>query len=359
MTMSASNRIRLSASLRFAIALLLVLACISTGFCASGKLTVSVIDVGQGDSILVEFPDGQDMLVDAGDRTHGQTVVNYLRSRMISQIDILVATHPHADHIGGMPAVLSAFKIGKVWDSGYNHGSQTQKTFLSTIRNKGIRFGMPKAGFSEQIGSARVSVLAPKTLIPGEANNNSIVLRVTDNKISFLLMGDAEEEERATIGSWPKSTVLKVSHHGSRNGTDAAFLRSVAPKIAVISVAASNSYGHPHAETMALLRNAGVKTYLTSVEGTVVLTSDGNTVTERSLGASHASACTMYGGSSRSSTKSAPVQAGGCRYIGNRNTHFFHSPSCSYLPAPKNRVCFSSREEAIRQGYRPCKKCNP
>jgi len=207
----------------------------------AGQLNLSVIDVGQGDSILVQFPNGEDMLVDAGDRDAGPTVVHYLRSRGVKRIDILVASHPHADHIGGMPSVLAAFPVGKAWDSGYNHGSRTQEDFLRTIKAKGIRFGRPKAGFGEKVGEVAVAVLAPPpTPLLGtesDANNNSLVLRIAYGSVSFLLPGDMEREERATVARWPHSTVLKVAHHGSRNGTDLAFAKAVSPQYAVVSYA--------------------------------------------------------------------------------------------------------------------------
>jgi len=330
------------------------------GVAETPKLVLSVIDVGQGDSILTEFPNGQSMLVDAGSRSSGSTVANYLRQRKVSKIDILVASHPHEDHIGGMLAVLDAFQIGKVWDSGYVHGSRTQENFLGTVRAKGIRFGTPKAGFTQDIGDTRIDVLAPVRALSGtnsDANNNSIVIRLTYGQISFLLTGDMETEERNTVSSWPKTTVLKVAHHGSRNGTDRYFLSAMSPQIAVISYGAGNSYGHPHAETVSALQNAKVKIYSTADSGTVQLSTDGKTVSVKTLGPSQKS---RIGSSSK---KQPSLQAGSGdgagNYIGNVNSKIFHLPNCSSLPAEKNRIYFNTRDEAINQGYRPCKKCNP
>jgi competence protein ComEC len=355
-------KMRTSQRLRFLFPLLLA-ALLVTGAAwpATSRLTVGVIDVGQGDSILVQFPSGQDMLVDAGDRDAGSTVVQYLRSRGVKRIDILVASHPHADHIGGMQAVLSAFPIGKVWDSGYNQGSRTQQEFLGTIKAKGIRFGMPKAGFSQNVGNATVAVLAPKTQLAGtdsDANNNSLVLRITYGSVSFLLPGDMETEERTTVGAWPRSTVLKVAHHGSHNGTDFAFAKAVSPAYAVISYGKGNPYGHPHAEALAALRSTGTKILQTAVDGTVVFTTDGTSV-------SYTTAHTAGIRSSRRASGAVtytPVSSAaitGAAYVGNARSHIFHWPSCSTLPSAKNAVRLSSREEAISQGYRPCRRCNP
>jgi len=324
------------------------------------QLVMSVIDVGQGDSILVEFPNGQDMLVDAGPRSAGPTVVDYLQKRNISRINILVATHPHEDHIGGMMNVLDTFPVDKAWDSGYSHGSKTQENFLQAIKDKGIRFGMPKAGFSQQVGDAKIEVLAPVRALSGtnsDANNNSVVIRISYQQTSFLLTGDMESEERSTISSWPKTTVLKVAHHGSRNGTDRYFLSSLSSKMAVISCAQGNSYGHPHSSTISALMNAGIKIYDTEDVGTVVLSSDGKTVNVKTLGASSHSS--SYGPSGNNKSKEQPSPGGAGNYIGNKNSKIFHRQSCSSLPAEKNRVYFNTRDEAISQGYRPCKRCNP
>lgn len=325
---------------------LLVLVCL-VGFLRlviAAPLVVSVINVGQGDSILVQFPNGQDMLVDAGDQGHGTTVVKYLRSRGVKRIDILVASHPHADHIGGMAAVTAAFPVGKVWDSGYNQGSRTQQQFLKTIQQKHIPYGKPRAGFSQSVGGVRIDVLAPgKTLLTGtdsDANNNSLVMRLVYGTTSLLLPGDMEEAERASISHWPHTTVLKVAHHGSRNGTDLDFARALMPRIAVISYGEGNEYEHPHPEAVTALRDVGATIYRTATQGTIILSSDGSHVTAKTLGVTRAAATTDS-----------------CAYIGNRQTHIYHLPTASHLPKPENRVCFSSREAAERAGYRPCQLC--
>ena len=348
------------------LSLLVVLALAFTGFlvgpAAAAQLAVSVIDVGQGDSILVQFPDGQDMLVDAGDRQAGPAVVGYLRSRGVKRIDILVASHPHADHIGGMPQVLEAFAVGKVWDNGYVHGSRTQESFLSTIKAKGIRFGMPKAGFTETVGDVAVAVLAPqKTPLGGtdsDANNNSLVLRVSYGNVSFLLPGDMESEERATATKWPRSTVLKVAHHGSHNGTDLAFANEVSPRYAVISYGEGNPYGHPHQEAVAALEATGAKVLRTAVDGTVVFTTDGTSIAYTTSPSARPRTSRQAAGVAAGTTAREATQSE-TGYIGNLRSKVFHRPSCHSLPAPKNRVTFATRDEAIAQGYRPCRNCNP
>lgn len=243
----------------------------------SEGLTFHAFDVGQGDSFFFSFPDGSTMLVDAGTRKAGKEVVTKLRSMGVSSIDILVASHPHEDHIGGIIEVLRSFPVGKVWDSGYNHGSNVQKEMFSIIREKKIRFGKPRAGFTEERGEAKIEVLGPSKTITGtasDANNNSLVLRISYGDVSFLLMGDIEEAGRERIRLFPKSTVLKASHHGSRNGTDAELIRQAAPEVVILSYGKGNSYGHPHKEVLDLLSRTEAKIY-TTAKGDIEIVTDG------------------------------------------------------------------------------------
>ncbi|MEN6521084.1 MAG: ComEC/Rec2 family competence protein [Armatimonadota bacterium] len=257
-----------------------LLLVVLTGQSAAAELSVSFIDVGQGDSILVEFPCGKTILVDAGPSSAGRPVVDYLKSRGVKALDTIVATHPHEDHIGGMKAVLNAFPVGRFWDSGFYHGSGTQKDMLSTIDERGILFFTPKAGFTEKVGDVSVSVLAPQAGAKADsANNQSLVILIVYGKTSFLLAGDMESQERQSVDFWPESTVLKVAHHGSFDGTDPALLRQVKPKIAVISCGRDNPFGHPDKATLDALQAVGAVTYVTAEVGTIVVTSNGVNVT--------------------------------------------------------------------------------
>jgi competence protein ComEC len=235
------------------------------------------INVGQGDSSLFIFPDGRTMLIDAGTPEAGETVVDFLKGKGIKKIDLLVATHPHADHIGGIQDVLDEFEIGKIWDSGFVYGSSYQKRFYKTIKEKNIPFGRPKRGYSEKFGNVTVDVLAPAEELHAthsDANNNSIVLKITYGKVSFLMPGDMEREERRTIEPLPQATVLKAAHHGSKNGTDARVLREVSPEAIVISCAKTNDYGHPHKKVVKAIARAGIMRFDTS-DGTVQFSTDG------------------------------------------------------------------------------------
>ncbi|HEX2950008.1 MAG TPA: MBL fold metallo-hydrolase [Armatimonadota bacterium] len=330
----------------------------------SSSFTLTVIDVGQGDSILLQTGT-KTMLVDAGDGEHGDTVVDYLSKANVKQIDLLVATHPHEDHIGGMAGVLAAFPVKQVWDSGFNQGSHTQQEFLQTIHDKNISYQNPRAGDTINLGDSHIAVLAPVGGLlhdtDSDANNNSIVLRVSYGKVSVLLTGDMEEAERGTVSTWPRSTVLKVAHHGSHNGTDAQFVREISPSLAVISCGLNNPFGHPHASTLAALHAAGVPVKITKDDGNVIITSDGEsihvTTQENSSTISSDSNRNEETSITHSPPPSPPVDSGG--YIGNMHSHVFHRSSCESLPAEHNRVYFSSRTAAIREGYHPCGRCAP
>lgn len=249
---------------------------------ATPELRFYAIDVGQGDSSLFIFPTGESMLIDAGTQASAKKLVRYLKQCGLKKIDVLVATHPHSDHIGGMKAVIDSFAIGEVWDSGYAHGSALQISFYTSILERGIPYGRVKRGHSKMFGGARVDLLGPVIELKGtqsDANNNSLILRVTYGNVSFLITGDMEEAERRTVASFPRTTVLKAAHHGSRTGTDRKILREIDPFVIILSYGKNNTYGHPHKEVLKLMaENPRIKRFDTA-DGTIKLRTDGKKLT--------------------------------------------------------------------------------
>lgn len=321
---------------------------------ASTQLVLTIIDVGQGDAILLQCPSKETMLVDAGDVDHGSRVVDYLGQRGIHKIDLLVATHPHADHIGGMPAVLEYMTVGQVWDSNYNSGSPLQRRWLKMIKERGIRYGQPAAGTVHDFSGVKVEVIAPVRMLSdtdSDANNNSLVLRISYRQFSALLTGDMETEERQTVRNWQPCTVIKMAHHGSRNGMALPWLLALHSNIGLISCGINNEYGHPHAETLAALAAAHIQTCTTATAGNLVVISDGGSV---SLAANDRTRIDL-----RAIDETNPGRGTEPEYIGNTRSKVFHSPSCNSLPAENHRQRFASREIALHQGYHPCSRCRP
>lgn len=324
---------------------------------ASGTLKVHFLDVGQADSILVQFPSCQNLLIDGGNNDDGAAVVSYLRQQGVERLDHVVGTRPHEDHIGGLGVVLRSFPVGKVYLPRATTTTSTFEDLLLAIKEKGLKVTQAQAGVKLDVAGAEAVMLAPNAASYEDLNNYSAVLKVTFGSTSFLFTGDAEAESESQMlakGYNLKSDVLKVGHHGSASSTTPAFLRAVAPKYAVISVSKDNPYGHPSPDTLAKLASAGVQVYRTDLQGTIVATSDGKKVTfnkdaspvkERAPNLAAAAA-----------GASVPSQVG---YIGNKNTKKFHQLTCRSLPAPQNRVYFSTRDEAVKAGYVACKICNP
>ncbi|MEK5233250.1 MBL fold metallo-hydrolase [Lysinibacillus sp. FSL K6-0232] len=243
---------------------------------AGHDMRVHFIDVGQGDSILLESPNGKTMLVDGGVKGAGQQVVAYLKELGVNKLDIVVATHPDADHIGGLIPVLNAMSIQQFYDSGKVHTSQTFEEMLMLIDEKNIPYHIPKTGDTLDFDKD----LSVKVLNADEnaADNNdaSIVLKIAYGNVSFLLTGDAGIAlEKEMLQYDVSATVLKAGHHGSNTSSSADFIQAVKPKVTILSYGQDNKYGHPHAEVMERLQTVGSKVYATAKEGTIIVSTDG------------------------------------------------------------------------------------
>lgn len=247
-----------------------------------GKLSVLVLDIGQGDSIFIKTPDGKTMLVDTGEYEHWQTLKGYLTKLGVTKIDALVGTHPHSDHIGSMQSVVKNYDIGAIYMPRVEHTTNTYLNLLEAIKKKGLKIKGTKGGDTSIIplgDSVTVRVFAPLGDEYESMNNYSIVLQLSYGDNSILLAGDAESlsegEMVEKFGSALNSNVLKVGHHGSRTSTSARFLKAVSPSSAIISCGSGNDYGHPHEETMSRLKKAKIDIYETDTMGTVAFFTDG------------------------------------------------------------------------------------
>lgn len=245
-------------------------------FVAQEDLLIDFIDVGQADSILVRNQD-KIMLIDAGTNEAGEMVVKYLQNLGITKIDYLVGTHPHEDHIGGLDNVINNFDIGQIYMPKIETTTKTFEDVLEAIENKNLTVTAPNKGDKIELGQAVGEFMTEPILDKDNLNVSSLVLRLEFGNTSYLFMGDAEEENEETI-IWPKTDVLKVGHHGSSTSSSKSFLEQVQPKYAIIMAGKDNSYGLPTQETIDKLHNIGSEIYRTDEDGTIQMTSDGNTI---------------------------------------------------------------------------------
>lgn len=369
-----------------------------------GTLTATFIDVGQGDATLLQLPDGKDMLVDAGPSSGASAVTSTLRAKGVSRIDYLVATHPDADHIGGMATVIASFDIGEVWAPNATNNTRTFERFLDAVDAKGLTItaGYRGRDIVPDDGSASYSVTTLGPASEAETTNeSSLVLRVGYGSTSFLLTGDADASDIASDASGHVD-VLKVSHHGSRTGTTLALARELTPKVAIISYEVGNSYGHPTQDCLDDLSAVGAAVYGTGANGDVTVTSDGSSVSvsceregtvlagSRESAATSASSSTTAGsgasapatassspaadaasssvsasstpaattsGASSSSAVSSGADTAETVYVTPYGEKY-HRAGCRYLKKSNGGTAIS-KTAAEAQGYTACKVCRP
>jgi len=243
-----------------------------------GNVSIEFLDVGQGDSILIRSPEGKTALIDAGP---GRAVIDLLRARRVARLDLVVVSHHHNDHYGGMAEVIRDFRPRVFLDADSPHVTSRYLAVLQEVKDRGItaiRAG-PTAR-TIQLGSVKLTVFPQAPVDPKEENNNSIGLRVDYGRFSALLTGDSQTKERrwwarTVPGLCSDVRVLKLAHHGSRNGTDSAWLGLTRPALAVASLGRDNDFGHPHPEVVSLLESLGIPLKRTDQSGTITIWTDG------------------------------------------------------------------------------------
>ncbi len=381
--------------LRLWIALLAVM--LSSSAAHAAELTVYFFDVGQGDGYLIVSPAGKTILVDAGPPDAGEALARRLKQILTAPIDLLLMTHPHADHLGGMEKALQAVGANLFMEPGFNHPSAGYNQLLKALEERKVPLKVAEAGRNINLGGgANLHLLAPiKPFFHGtrsDVNANSVVARLTFGNTAFYLSADSEEEtERAILksGEELKSNVYKAAHHASRHSNTADLLAKVKPEIAVISVGANNDYGHPTRQAMERMEAVGARILRTDLDGEIVIKSDGNKLTVLTGNAAAAAAPgpaasptvakvekpekraearaahaekPMVDEPKMDAPARAPASAkseGG--YVGSAKGQVFHKASCPNAQKikPDNQVAFQTREEAMEAGKRPAKDCNP
>lgn len=256
----------------------------STNNINSNLMIVHYLDVGQADSILLQV-NNKNILIDAGNRDDGNNVVDYLSSHGVSKLDYVIATHPHEDHIGGMSTVIKKIPIGQFFAPKVTANTKTFQDMIKELQDKKLKITAARAGISFDLGNgASCDFLAPNSNKYDDLNNYSAVVKIAYKNTKFLFMGDAEklsEKEILDKGYDLSCDVLKIGHHGSSSSSSAEFLDKASPEIAVISCGKGNDYGHPHKQTLDALKKRKIQIYRTDLEGTIVITSDGNKLTKK------------------------------------------------------------------------------
>ncbi len=385
----------------------------------AGDLSVRVLDIGQGDAILVQTPAGKTILIDAGDR--GSSVVERLESLGVDHLDLAIATHPHADHVGDMRQVVQALPPRVYVDSGQAHTTKVYEELMGAVEaNPAIRYQSARPGMTFNLDDgAKLEVIWPDPQRPlagtrSDLNSNSVITRLTHGEDCFLFTGDAEEPTEAALvaGGLEQCDVLKVAHHGSRHSSGEAFLAAVRPSIALISVGVDNRYEHPGGEALARLTAVGATVYRTDLDGEIVVISTGKGVRIRTANgegdnallavskapagkkaagriaagaptgqgptgarlaaallraapdAPEASAAVAHAepeSESTDTTPAAPEPGAACGFPGSGRSEVFHAEGCGNAAkiSESNRVCYESREAAIAAGKRPAGCCHP
>ena len=324
-----------------------------------GLMRVHFINVGQADSTFIELGNGQTMLIDAGEPHNASTIIKYIKDLQYSDIDFVVATHPHEDHIGGMADVLNSFTIGKMYMPKQVHTITAFDNTLDAIENNGIELYTAKAGVNVlKSGIIEIDILAPFADSYSNINNASAVIRIRYGETVMLFTGDAEQEiEKLLLKSDIDADVLKVGHHGAGSSSAPSFIKEVSPKVAVIS--SGGEYGHPHSDTLTILNEVGADIYRTDEQGTIVVTADQNkkiTVDKKASTVKENAPPVVVQPPVEKVQEEPPVSNKQSQVVYRTRTgKKYHRAGCSYLKS----IIETTVSEAQAMGLGPCSRCNP
>ena len=242
-------------------------------------LKVHYLDVGQGDSIFIELPNNETILIDAAESYQSEKIINYLKNLNYQKIDYVIGTHPHTDHIGGLKDIINTFEIGKIYMPKVVSTTKTYESLLMAIKDKNLKINTAKAGTSIiNTDTLKINILAPNSETYTELNNYSVVTKITYGTTKFLFMGDAEKLSENEIKEDVTADVIKIGHHGSNTSSSINFIKKVNAKYGIISVGLNNKYNLPKEETITNWENSRTKIYLTSTNGTITAISDGTNI---------------------------------------------------------------------------------
>ena len=260
---------------------ILIIISLLIGCDKKSLLSIHMIDVGQGDSILVQTPTNKNILIDGGDEDSENIIISYLRQKRIKTIDIIIATHPDSDHIGSLDNIIKKFNVNSIYMPEQSTDSEAYQNLINSCTDKNLSIQhLYKNDVLNIDNNINIYVLSP-SYIQEESNLNSIVFKLTFNDNSFLFMGDAEEEnEKEILHSFKLNNInfIKIGHHGSNSSSSIEFIKKISPDIAAISCGYKNQYGHPHREVINNLKQNHVSIYRTDRIGDIVFYSDGEII---------------------------------------------------------------------------------
>ncbi len=248
----------------------------------NGNLEISYLNVGQGDSAYIKVNDF-DILIDAGPRSDADALLQQLEEKDIDDFEMIIATHPHEDHIGGMAKVFEKYDVESFYMPKVTHTTKTFENMVNAINKEGIKIKQIKEGMSFDLGEgAKIDVYSPIYESYEEFNDYSPIMKLTFGQNEFMFTGDAEAHaEQDVVAKYPtnlKADVLKFGHHGSSTSSTEEFVKAVSPKYGIISCGVDNTYGHPHRETLEKISKYNIEAYRTDKQGQINVTSDGMTI---------------------------------------------------------------------------------
>ena len=246
------------------------------------ELMISYMDVGQGDAAYIKV-NGNDILIDAGPRSNSKELLEQLKAKNIDDFELVIATHPHEDHIGGMVDVFKEYEVKAFYSPKITHTTKTYENLVKAVKDEGLKTKELKGGMVIDLGEgAKFEVFTPQKSEYEELNDYSPIMKLSFGDTSYLFTGDAEklaeEEALAKYKTSLDSDVIKFGHHGSSSSSSNAFIEAVSPKYGIISCAKDNKYGHPHSETLDIIKKYNIKTFRTDTDGEIILTSDGKSI---------------------------------------------------------------------------------
>ena len=251
----------------------------TVNFQINENIKIHFIDVGQGDSIFIELPNNETMLIDAGESSKEKIVSEYINTLGYNKINYVIGTHPHSDHIGGLAHIINSFNIEKIYMPKALSTSKTYENLLNTIYKNNKNIITAKAGIKIiDEDNLKINILAPNNNNYSNLNNYSVVIKINYKSKSFLFMGDAEILSENEILTDVSADIIKIGHHGSDTSSSESFLSKVNPKYAIIMVGENNKYNHPNQTILDRLERNNIITYRTDLNGNIVITSDGNEI---------------------------------------------------------------------------------